>query len=79
MSYGIPVIASNRTSIPEVVGKAGILLDPTDEQEWAQAILSVLENKEEYFRYSKLSKEQAGQFSWKKTAEVSLKCFDQIL
>jgi glycosyltransferase involved in cell wall biosynthesis len=79
MAFGIPVVASNRTSIPEVVGDAGILLEPTDEQEWAQAILSILGNKEEYSRYSALSKERTRLFSWNITAEVVLKCFNQIL
>lgn len=79
MSYGIPVVASNRTSIPEVVGDAGILLEPTDEQEWAQAITSLLGNNEEYLRYAALSKERASLFSWKKTAEITLNCFDQVL
>jgi len=79
MSYGIPVVASNRTSIPEVVGDAGILLEPKDEQEWAQAITSLLGNKEEYLRYAALSRERASLFSWKKTAEITLNCFDQVL
>lgn len=79
MAHGIPVVASKKTSIPEVVGEAGILLEPNDEQKWAEAIISLLGNKDEYSRYSALSKERANLFSWKKTAEVTLKCFDRIL
>jgi len=56
MAYGVPVVASNRTSIPEVVGSAGIVLDPIDENEWARAIIGIINNEEEYSRYSMLAK-----------------------
>ena len=39
MQCGLPVVASNATSIPEVVGDAGVLLPPTDEEAWCQAML----------------------------------------
>ena len=38
MSAGVPVLASNRGSLPEVVGSGGLLLDPTDVDGWASAI-----------------------------------------
>lgn len=79
MAFGVPIVASNRTSIPEVVGGAGIILDPVDEEKWAQAILSIVNNDDEFLHYSKLSKERAGIFSWKRTAEITLDCFNQIL
>ena len=41
MQCGVPVIASNTTSIPEVVGDAGLLLSPTDQDEWCQAMLKI--------------------------------------
>lgn len=42
MAMGCPVIASNRTALPEVVGDAGILLDPDDVDGWAEAMLRLL-------------------------------------
>ena len=39
MARGLPVVASNRSSVPEVVGEAGLLVDPEDESAAAQAVL----------------------------------------
>jgi glycosyltransferase involved in cell wall biosynthesis len=79
MAFGVPVVASNRTSIPEVVGNAGIILDPVKEDEWARAILTIVDDEAEYSRYSQRSRERARLFSWKKTAEITLDCFNQVL
>ncbi|MFN2603989.1 MAG: glycosyltransferase family 4 protein [Gemmatimonadaceae bacterium] len=42
MALGTPIIASNRTSIPEIVGDAGVIVDPDDEKEIARAASAVL-------------------------------------
>jgi len=42
MAVGCPVIASNRTALPEVLGDAGIILDPDDVDGWADAMLRLL-------------------------------------
>jgi len=46
MQCGTPVVASNNSSIPEVVGDAGILLPVEDESTWAQAMIKIYESKE---------------------------------
>jgi len=45
MAMGCPVIASDRTALPEVVGDAGILLDPDDVDGWAEAMLRLLDDE----------------------------------
>ncbi|MDQ4108227.1 MAG: glycosyltransferase family 4 protein, partial [Actinomycetota bacterium] len=45
MARGCPVIASDRTALPEVVGDAGILLDPDDVGGWANAMLRLLDDQ----------------------------------
>lgn len=45
MTAGCPVIASDRTALPEVVGEAGILLEPDDAEAWADAMLRLLDNE----------------------------------
>ena len=45
MSCGTPVVASNTSSIPEVVGDAGVLLSPKDVESWVKAILRILRDK----------------------------------
>jgi glycosyltransferase involved in cell wall biosynthesis len=48
MAMGCPVIASNTTALPEVVGDAGILVDPDDVDAWIDAMLRLLD--EDHFR-----------------------------
>jgi len=66
MSQGRAVIVSNTTSLPEVVGDAGILLDPDDIQGWSAAILSCLTNENFRGEYEKASLEQSKNFSVEK-------------
>jgi glycosyltransferase involved in cell wall biosynthesis len=68
MSCGTPVICSNATSLPEVVGDAGILLDPTDGGAWAEAVQRLAENADERERLSQLGLAQAEQFTWERCA-----------
>jgi len=72
MSCGTPVISSNCSSIPEIVGLAGVLIDPTDIQELADSIIGLLRNPEEKMRLSQLGKEQAALFSWDEVARKTL-------
>lgn len=67
MACGAPVIASNTTAIPEVVGGAGILLDPQDSNGWADAIEAALNTSvtlESRYR----STERAKEFDWHRAA-----------
>jgi glycosyltransferase involved in cell wall biosynthesis len=73
MSCGTPVISSNRSSIPEIIGSAGMLIDPTNTKELADGIIFLLRNEEERKRLSLLGKDQAAKFSWE---EVALKTLD---
>jgi glycosyltransferase involved in cell wall biosynthesis len=70
MTIGLPVIASNRGALPEVVGDAGILIEPEDVRGLAAAIERVL--TDDYLRRSLSAKgvERADQFSWGASAEA---------
>ncbi|HEU4935426.1 MAG TPA: glycosyltransferase family 1 protein [Vicinamibacterales bacterium] len=70
MTIGLPVIASNRGALPEVVGDAGILIDPEDVRAWAAAIERLL--SDDYLRRSLSAKgiEQAERFSWDSSADA---------
>ena len=74
MSCGCPVIAANTTSVPEVVGEAGILVDPHDVGKFVRAMKSVLAGERSDLREKGL--EQAKKFSWEKTAKEVLEVFD---
>jgi glycosyltransferase involved in cell wall biosynthesis len=72
MSMGIPVIASNRGALPEVVGEAGLLVDPENTLEIAQAMKLVLENKELGEALVEKGYRQANKFSWEQAAKQTL-------
>ncbi|MGC8915332.1 MAG: glycosyltransferase, partial [Thermosulfidibacteraceae bacterium] len=79
MSCGCPVIASNTSSMPEVVGDAGILIDPYSVEEVENAIQKVIEDETLSNKLRKKSIKRSQYFSWKKTASEVLKCFYKVL
>ena len=74
MQCGTPVIVSNTSSLPEVVGEAGILLSPDDQDGLCQAILDLHAHPDQRARFVEKSIQRARQFSWAKnvrqTAEL---------
>lgn len=78
MACGTPVITSNTSSLPEVVGDAGIMVNPYDVDELANKMYEVLNN--EYLRkeMSKKGLERAQLFSWKKCAAEHLKVYEEV-
>ena len=78
MASGTPVIVSNVSSLPEVVGKAGLLVNPNSVDQIEQAIRTIVSDKEIREKYSRLGIEQAKKFSWDKMAKIILKVFASI-
>jgi len=68
MACGTPVLASSSASLPEVVGNAGILLDPMSPRVWAGAMLKVLTDKKMRQDLIRRGKIQADKFSSRKMA-----------
>lgn len=68
MSVGTPVIGSNITSIPEVVGNAGILIDPVDTNSLIKALIDI-SKPENRLKLSKLCLNQSKKYSWVKSAQ----------
>lgn len=75
MSCGIPVIASDTSSIPEVVGDAGILLDPDDLDGLAQTMLDVLRDEGLHDTMAQKALAQASLFSWAKCASETIAAY----
>jgi glycosyltransferase involved in cell wall biosynthesis len=75
MHCGCPVICSNRASLPEVVGAAGILLDPDDRDGWLAAMETVLSDSRQRETMISRGYLQAGRFSWTKTAAATLSLY----
>lgn len=77
MASGTPVLASNRASLPEVVGGGGILLDPDDPEAWTTAIRRLNEDPEYRTRLVGRGIERAQEFSWEKTARETLEAVQE--
>jgi len=75
MACGTPVIASRAASMPEVLGDAGILLDPLDVEAWTGAIVGVIndEHRRSMMRAKGLAR--AAEFTWARTAQVTLDAY----
>ena len=78
MACGVPVIVSHSSSLPEIVGSAGILIDPYQPEELFLALQQILlhQTLTDMLRQKSLS--QAMQFSWSKTAEQTLDTFRSL-
>lgn len=75
MACGAPVISSNSSSLPEVVGDAGILLAPQDAMGFARAMLAVATGDGERLRLRALGLERAQLFSWDRAAHQLLQIY----
>jgi len=79
MASGCPVIASNVASVPEVVGEAGVLLDPFDWEGFAKCMTDILRMKHRAEELSRLGLQRSLQFSWIRTAEETWKIMGSVL
>jgi len=73
MSCGVPVIVSNASSLPEVVGSGGIMIDPNKPDEIFEAMKEILTNPELKKKLIEKGLEQAKKFNWNETAREFLK------
>lgn len=79
MACGVPVISSSTSSLPEVVGKAGILLSPKDEGLWAKNILKIIQDKGLARMLKAMGQRQASKFSWENTAQKTVEVYKEAL
>jgi glycosyltransferase involved in cell wall biosynthesis len=76
MACGCPVISSNVASLPEVVGDAGILIDPKNARKIADSVVSLIENDQIRNMLIERGRRRAEKFSWKASAEAALAVFE---
>jgi glycosyltransferase involved in cell wall biosynthesis len=79
MACGCPVITSKEGSLPEVAGDAAFYVDAYDVNDIAKGIKKVFSDKKLREELSKKGLTQAQKFSWKKTAEETLKVYEKII
>jgi glycosyltransferase involved in cell wall biosynthesis len=79
MARGVPVACSNASSLPEVAGDAALLFDPHDQPAIAAAMRRVLDDGELRERLRARGEARARQFSWERTAELTLASYRRAL
>jgi len=79
MACGTPVIAANTTSLPELVGSAGLLIPPTDTHQWQRALERVLGDPSLRDHLVQQGLERARAFTWERTARETLAVYHRVL
>jgi glycosyltransferase involved in cell wall biosynthesis len=70
MSRRCPVIAADATALPEVVGEAGLLVDPDDHAHWSAAMVDLLDDPDRRQRLAAAGEARARTFDWARSAEL---------
>ena len=78
MSCEVPVISSNNSSLAEIIGRGGILVDPNRPDEIYRAMREILSSKDLQDKLKEEGKKQSANFDWKKTAHETLKLFTKL-
>lgn len=78
MSCGCPVISSNGSSLPEVVGEAAIQINPRDIDGLAKAIQKVLTNENLRKKMTREGFKQVHKFSWERATQKTLKIYQEV-
>lgn len=76
MACGLPVITSNISSLPEVAGDAGVLVDPMDTEALSAAMITLLEDAEQRVDLRSAGLARAALFSWQRTARETLAAYE---
>ncbi|MFL5734190.1 MAG: glycosyltransferase family 4 protein [Chloroflexia bacterium] len=79
MACGTPVIASDTSSIPEVVGDAGVLVDPSDTGAWCAALGRLLADTEAAAGLGAKGRRRAQSFSWERAARETAEVYRRVL
>jgi glycosyltransferase involved in cell wall biosynthesis len=77
MSCGLPVAVSDRSSLPEVVGNAGLLFDPTSTEQIAEAMRRMLTDEPLRHAMRRAGLERARAYSWQSSAREMMRVLEQ--
>ena len=79
MAFGKPVITSDRSSMPEVVGNAALLVQPDSIEEIAAAMKRLIDDDALYQTLSARAIKQAARFSWDTAAAATLRIIESVV
>ncbi|MFO0809724.1 MAG: glycosyltransferase family 1 protein [Gemmataceae bacterium] len=78
MACGLPVAASRRGSLPEVLGGAGLLFDPADPAAIAGCVIRLLSDSSLRVELRRLGLERAANYSWRTAARQAMELFEEM-
>jgi glycosyltransferase involved in cell wall biosynthesis len=79
MARGIPVLTSNVSAMPEVVGSAALLVDPADVQSVAEGLRKLTEDAVLRSELAQKGLERSGEFSWEKAVRATWAAYGELL
>lgn len=78
MAAGVPVVSSNTSAMPEVVGDAGLLYNPNDAAAGTRALLEILDNRALAEKLSAAGRARARAFTWERTGQKTLEAYETL-
>jgi len=79
MACGTPVMCSNQSSLPEVVGDAAILVDPTQPQAWTEALTQLLQDPHQRAALRAAGLQRAQRFAYTHTAQTTVEAYRTVI
>lgn len=79
MACGVPVAASNASSLPEILGQAGLLVDPRSIQDWAAALITLDGSEDQRRQLGRQGAERAQRFSWREMTRETVQVYQKVL
>jgi glycosyltransferase involved in cell wall biosynthesis len=79
MARGVPVLCSDRGSLPEIVGDAALVINPESVQDIAAGLARLLVDEAERGRLVIAGRARAAMFSWEQTAERTVECYRRAM
>lgn len=79
MACGTPVVVSDRASLPEVVGDAGLTVAPDDVPALVEAMAAILREPSLAARLRERGLRRAGEFTWERTAQATVRAYESVM
>jgi glycosyltransferase involved in cell wall biosynthesis len=79
MACGTPVVVSDRSSLPELVGDAGLIADADDPEAWRKALEKVIDDSDLAADMKRRGILRAAQFSWSRSADLTWRAIDRAI
>jgi glycosyltransferase involved in cell wall biosynthesis len=79
MAYGVPVVTSDRSALPEIARSAAMLVDPTNTDEIGYALRSLASDPGKRAQFCNKGRERAALFSWEKTIETTYATYSELM